>query len=759
MERIHKYILIFVVFTCVMTSCSIQKFLPSDQSLYLGPEISYDHKSKIVKEEVLTEKIQENLYPNANSKLLGIFYFRLWVYFRFQSNHDRGISKFLYEQFAEEPVYVSDIDRSLSESIVQKSMQDFGYFKSKVSSEIINTKPSKAKVKYEIEVPTITKITSVKRVIEDEAIDSLLSNYKAFWVRKGNRYRTEDFTIERQLIAEYIRSFGYYSFNQQDVIYFVDTSTINQVNVQMQLKYPEKDSTYRKYYIRKIDVYPTFTLEQRKTDSILQHKQYKGLSIHEAYRFINEKTLNSNIVMEPGDLFSVEDYNISLNRLINLNIFKYVNIQYKEVGFDSLDVEIQLTPTQYKSIEYDVELSTSDRSILGSSLVGSFNNYNALLRAEKTSISARIGSEVQSVNQNLRFSILNANLEFRHEIPRLLVPFPVKRFRSAIVPKTTFVVKENFQLWTQYFTANTVNLTWEYAWNTDKRGNHILEPAFFNLTNLFSTTSLYDSIVIANPSIGLSYADNFILGTKYTYSYSSPKRHQNHFSLRASTESSGSIVNSISDFMGVEPRIVQAQISQFVKLDLDYHFTRDFTSKEAFVFRAAVGQVFAYGNSTIAPFTRRYFIGGASTLRGFGFQSIGPGRNTSIQGNSSLANPIDQAGDIRLLLNAEYRFPIYSVFRGALFMDAGNVWLFEENPDIQGGTFKWDSFYKELAFNSGLGLRLDFSYIVLRGDIGIPFYTPYEMDGNRWIHQNPETGLWNWMGSNLVLSGGIGYPF
>lgn len=759
MYRVNRYILVILVLSCLLASCSIQKYIPSDQLLYQGPEISFNDKDNLVKEDVVTEQIGTNLYPTANAKLLGLFYFRLWVYFKFQSNHDRGLAKFLYEQFAEEPVYVSEIDRTQAERIVQKVMQDQGYFKSKVKSQIAESTGSKAKIRYDIQVPTITKIASVKRTIEDKAIDSLLSHYKAFWVRKGNRYRTEDFTIERELIAEYIRSFGYYSFNQQDIVYFVDTSLQKQVNIQMQLKYPTKDSTFSKYYLRKIDVYPTFNLEQRKKDSILQHRFYKGLHIHEAYRFISEKTLNSNIILKPGDLFSVEDYNISLNRLINLNIFKYVNIQYKEVGVDSLDVEIQLTPTQYKSIEYDMEVSTSDRSILGTSLVGSFNNYNSLLRAEKTSISARFGSEVQSVNQRLRFSILNANLEFKHEIPRLLVPFPVKRFRSSIVPKTSFSIKENFQLWTQYFTANTLNLTWEYAWNTDKRGNHILEPAFFNLTNLFTTTSSYDSIVKANPTIGLSYSDNFILGTKYTYSYSSPKRHQNHYDLRASVESSGLIANSVSDLTGIQPRIGSADISQFAKLDLNYHFTRDFTSKEAFVFRAAVGQVLAYGNSTIAPFTRRYFIGGASTLRGFGFQSVGPGRNTSVQANSTLANPIDQAGDIRLLLNAEYRFPIYSVFRGAFFMDAGNVWLYREDIDIPGGTFGLDTFYKELAFNSGFGIRLDFSYVVLRGDIGIPIYTPYEVSGSRWIHQNPDPGLLNWASNNLILSGGIGYPF
>jgi outer membrane protein assembly factor BamA len=199
-------------------------------------------------------------------------------------------------------------------------------------------------------------------------------------------------------------------------------------------------------------------------------------------------------------------------------------------------------------------------------------------------------------------------------------------------------------------------------------------------------------------------------------------------------------------------------IAQYIKTDVEYRFTRKFTLIENLVSRLAFGIVDAYGNSSVAPFTKQFFIGGPTSLRGFEFRSVGPGRYKS-NTESGFANPIDQSGDIRILLNTEYRFNLFSIFRGAVFFDAGNVWLFQNDPDRPGGQFKLNSFFKELAWNTGFGLRADIDYIAVRLDFGIPLYEPYETVGERWIYQSPEVGLGSWLSKNIVLSAGIGYPF
>lgn len=754
-QVIWSFIILFI-----LSSCSINRFLDEGSKLYKGAELEFTNESKIQNQKRLEQDIQEAIFPAPNNRFLGFVYFRLWVYFKYKENHNKGIRKWLYNQFAEEPVYISDVDIPFVEKIIQKEMQDHGHFKSEVDGDVKEEENS-AMVHYVIQPSKFTKINKVVRPNLEGELDSLIRSYNAFWVKKNNRYRLEDFSEERYNLAEYIRSHGYYSFNQQDIFYLVDTASLDKVDVYMRIRKPEKDSIFRKFYIRNIDVNTTYNGGTNSEDSTAERIQYKGLNIYEDYRFIDKKTLYSNVLIRPGDVFSVDDYNLTLNRLINLNIFRYVNIQYKKRGLDSLDVEIQLTPGLFKGVQYDFEVSTSDRSFLGSSLVGSFYNNNALLRAERTTVSLRGGTEFQYINGTPTLAILNANAEFKHEIPRLIVPFPVKRYRSSVSPKTILRVQENYQLWLRYFTMNSVNIDYTYEWKTDNRTTHAIQPAFLNLVNVFRTTEVFDSIITERPALGLSYQDNLLLGGRYNFTFNSRKSEleRNHFTIKTTAETSGFLLGTASSLIGgLSPNIFGVPVSQYVLGEFEYKFTRDFTAKEKLVTRVSLGAVKPYGSTSIAPFTRRFFMGGPNSLRGFGFRSVGPGRYMNTDSTAS-NNPIDQAGDIKFLWNTEYRFPLYSVFKGAVFIDAGNVWLFEEEPNRNSGVFNWADFYKEIAVNTGFGVRLDVSYFAVRLDAGVPIYRPGENLGERWIYQFPEQGVWPWMKGNIVLSGGIGYPF
>jgi len=336
----------------------------------------------------------------------------------------------------------------------------------------------------------------------------------------------------------------------------------------------------------------------------------------------------------------------------------------------------------------------------------------------------------------------------------LLVPFRTREFKSSVSPKTFLKLEDDYQLWVQYFNVNTIKSDFGYEWKTDNRFTFTLHPLFVDYINVFRTTEEFDSLAMARPILGLSYSDQLIMGSLFTLAHTNrlSEGQRNSYVLRWNIETSGNTATLIAN------EITGVPISQYFRTDVEYRFIRKFTAIENLVFRANFGIVEPYGNSRTSPFTKQFFMGGPTTLRGFAFRSVGPGRSEPENIGQNL-NPIDQFGDLRILLNVEYRFPLFSVFRGATFFDAGNVWLLRPEEGRPEGLFNWGEFYKEFAWNTGFGLRMDVDFFAVRLDFGVPLYTPYEDRGERWIHQSPEQGVWPWLRKNVVLSAGIGYPF
>ena len=367
---------ILIILCFLLSSCGVKKHIPEGKTLYDGAEIIFEEGPKLTDKSAIESSIFNSLYPLPNRKLLGLVRFNLWVYFAFDKNKEKWFAEKLYERFAEEPIYLEDIDRNLMERIVQKKLQDYGHFKSKVKSEV-DPSSNIGNIKYRIQASIPTIVSDIKRPDGTSEIDSLISNYAKLQIKKGAPYKLIEFEIERNKLAKRIRSRGYFDFGAQDIFYLVDTSQYKKVNITMRIKKPAQDSIYRKFHIRDINVYTTSGATG--TGSMTNAKkriQYKGLNIYQDFDFINKKALHSNVLIESGNLFSVEDYNLTLSRLLNLNIFKYVNIEYKKAFVDSLDVDILLTPNLYLGAQYDIEASTSDRAFLGSSVSVSFNNNN-----------------------------------------------------------------------------------------------------------------------------------------------------------------------------------------------------------------------------------------------------------------------------------------------------------------------------------------------------------------------------------------------
>jgi len=447
-----------------------------------------------------------------------------------------------------------------------------------------------------------------------------------------------------------------------------------------------------------------------------------------------------------------------------MEIFNFVNINYTKVTHDRLDVDIILNPSLTQNFSVGVETNTSNRSFLGGNVNATYLNKNIDKKADRFTTSANFGTELQKINGATRFSIFNYGGEIKYEVPRLFFFLKTGRLLSERAPMSYTALKFNHQEWLQYYTLNSIDLSYGYDWTSGSRFRHEIKPISFNIIDILSTTDTFQKTLDQNPLLAVSFRDQIILGSQYKFSFTTKKSpdqksyffYQNYFEIAGNSAYALNRLTNSNRKSGFT--MFGTPFAQFIKDEIEISFHKDISTKRTFVARIKTGVGFAYGNSQTLPFTKKFFAGGPNTLRGFGFRSIGPGRYTYESTTNSI-NPIQQSGDMSLLLNAEYRFPLVSIFKGSLFVDAGNIWLIRNDPDRPEGVFKLDEFYSQLAVNTGFGLRLDLGFFVLRGDLGIPLYTPYAPENERWINSVEAKNFKEWRKRYTVLNIAIGYPF
>ncbi len=770
MSKVIRKLLYYTMFLLLLSSCKVSQFLEEGEVLYTGSKFKFEQKRLIENDKELEAVFAKKIYPKPNKKFLGLFYSKIWFYKKVKpkENKEKSFKHWLKNKLGEPPVYIKDIDEELMTTLIDKTMLDYGYFGTKTNYNV-ESGEKKGKVVYEIDHSKRTYIDSIIYPKTNGDLDSIVLDFKDYYTKPNRPYSLKNLKKDRVNLATNIRSLGYFDFDEQDLFFIVDTSVGKHlVDLHIRIKNPKNDSLHRKYFISKVNVYPTFeskisTVNNSKFKSNLIYKS--NLHIFQNYEYIGKRALGRNILIERYDLFSVADYNYTAERLNNLDIFKFVNINYNKVDKDSLEVDIQLTPGKYQGVRADVEATTSNRSFLGSSFSVSYDNRNLFRGAEKLTVKASAGSEFQFVNSKATVNILDFKFEMSLAIPKLFTPFKTRKIRSSVPPKTVFSFQENYQRWLQYYTLNSLNLSYGYDWQNKKKHHHKFNPLFFNVLSLLNTTDEFETLLSENPLLETSFNSSVILGQNYNFSLSTQRDNddKSYIYFSGLLEAAGNLSNGIANLAKPDRsspyEMLNVPFAQYIKVDGDIRHYWQINPHTMFATRLNAGIGFAYGNSIVLPQVKQFFVGGPNTLRAFPFRSVGPGNYSSLNSDNDVANPLEQSGDIRIMINAEYRYDLYKFIKGALFLDVGNVWLIRDDPSRPSGQFKVNQFLQQLALGTGTGIRLDFDFFAIRADLGIPIYKPYNNDGERWISQFPESGFKDWRQNNWVWNIAIGYPF
>ncbi|MGB8191477.1 MAG: BamA/TamA family outer membrane protein, partial [Chitinophagaceae bacterium] len=425
-----------------------------------------------------------------------------------------------------------------------------------------------------------------------------------------------------------------------------------------------------------------------------------------------------------------------------------------------LDAYYYLTPFPSQSLRLELTGSTKSNNLTGSQVTVSWRNRNTFRGGELLTINASVGSEYQYSGLSQAYNTYRLGVDATITWPRFVTPFfDVPQKRSPFVPRTNLEVGYEAINRSKLYTLNSFRGALGYAWKESVRREHQLYPININFVQPGNVTPLYDSVANKNPTLQKVIERQFILGSYYIFNINQLANNPpaNAFYFNGLVDISGNIAGLVvaKNKTTNTKQLFGSDFAQYIKTEADLRYYRKVGLVSVLANRLIVGIGYPYGNSRELPFIKQFFVGGTNSIRAFRSRSLGPG---SYQVPDTTIFLPDQSGDIKLEANTEFRAKLYSVIHGAVFIDAGNVWLYRDNPLKPGGKFSKD-FVSELAVGSGVGLRFDFSFFVLRLDLAFPLRKPYLPKGERWVFDQIKFGNREWRKNNLILNLGIGYPF
>ncbi len=752
----------------MLAACSTTSRLAEGEVLYTGvKKVQYNNldTTKIegdVKDQIFGAINYKPNNPLYSPYLRNPFPIGLWVYNHWEKT-DKGLKGWLYKKLVSQPVLISRVRPQTRVKNIDNILHDNGYFDSKSSYTLnySNNNPKKAKITYEIDLRkpyTLGKIT----YLDDNSpvnhlIDSIAMCDKYF--KTGSRYCLDSLNTVRNNITNELRNRGYYYFRPEYLEYLADSVTQKGViNMQLVTAAQVPEQAYMKFMPGNV----TVTVESFEGGGVPDTVKARNCTlIKKQPVHINDKLIPSCIRWQKRRPFRVDNLDLIQANLARTGIFSNINMQVAprdsvvENGIPFIDLNINCTLDKPIELKVEAKGTTKSNSFIGPGLGVGIKHKNIFGGAEQLSADLTASYEWQTgkgnAYKNSDFNSYELGLDVSLAIPRLLAPRFIDRARRYI-NWTRFTIGGEFMNRPNFFkiARMSAEMTWE--WHSHKYSQHKFTPFKLTYSNLLSTTAAFDSAFAFNPAVERAFQDVFIPQMSYTYTLDRTFG-KNNFVWSITATESGNIAYCLWRAFGVKSgdmHIMNTYFSQFIKLQTQLVWTRSFLNQHQLVGRLFVGAAHAYGNSTDVPYMEQFYIGGSNSLRGFAVRSVGPGSYR--QTGNSLMTFFDQTGTFKFEANMEYRFPLLGYLKGAIFVDAGNVWLLEDDNIREGGVLSAKNFFKELALNTGLGLRFDMGMIVLRADLGIALHAPYNT-GEKGYFNIPK------FKDGLAFHIAIGYPF
>lgn len=774
------------------SSCSITRKIPAGQYLVQKVKIEED-KSTPRDERIRAAALERYVKQSPNKRFLGIS-FGLWIYGLANPAKDNKWNNWK-RKIGQEPVL---LDMSLAKQSAQNLkvyMDSKGFLSSQSTFSVDTTSRRKrATITYRTEQNQPYRINNLAYDFQDKFLKQIILPDTAHTlIRRGEIFDITMLDAERERITEYLKQRGYYNFSVNNIEYIADTLGGNHlVDLEMVIKqYLEGYNTQgeaimennKVYRVDQINIYPNYDPNVARTDPDFRKRldtlYYRGLNIiYEGKPNLRPKILRQAVPFYPNYVYNADQLARTYTDLTALGYFRSTKVSFVEqpdsVGASNLvsyigetadstqtrytkegylQCNILCTPALKQSFKVDLEGSTT-ASFYGLKATVGYQNRNIFRGAESFDIAFSAGYEYMKSSDARKRNAKEFGVTTGLSFPRFLLPIRTGRFRSVNQPKTKLEFSINFQDRPYYRrTLSSVGLT--YLWSNARYSSFSLRPIDINVVDMgyLDEDFLKDS---DNEYLKASFTTQFIAGLSFGYVYNNQRKHLggNATLLRFNIETVGNLIDGLEHLFSKPAtgedfyRIFGMRYAQYVRTDLSASRKIMLGGKVALVGRLYGGIALPYGNSNSIPADRLFYAGGSNGMRGWAPRTLGPGSQPRERDKYPM-----QLADLKLEANLELRFPIWGIVHGATFLDLGNIWNLKSNPNDypDSAVFYADRFYKQLGFNTGIGLRIDIKFAVLRLDWGIQLHNPNDPAGERWIH--------NFQWDNTALNFGVGYPF
>lgn len=762
-----------------LSSCNSTKFVPEGKYLLNKVTVKIDNSS------IKREDIKTYVRQKENLKILGALKFHLWVYNLSSVKRENGWLK----SIGEAPVIYEQIQAQRSKDQLQIYLKNKGYYNATIRDTLAyGSNEKKVNLVYTIETGWPYLVRKYTYLLQDENLREVILNDSINQLLKpGDIFDLDVLNDDRQRIARTFQNAGYYKFTEDFISYTAD-SNLYKHQVDLIINIDDASSVndssnlvpHQKYKIRNFLINPSFktpdltgNLTEQQVDTLIVNDYIYTYSGKLKYK----PGLFSNINrMRDSTYYSLQNTEKTYRALSRLKQFKFITIGFLETNSfagDStplLDCRIQLSPLPRQNFSVDIE-GTNSSGNLG--VAGNFNfqHRNVFGGAEVFDLQLRGARERQQTfinNSMLDFNTRELGIESSLTFPKFLSFISGKHMFNFQIPETKLTVGYNYQSRPDY-TRTITNFKFGYNWKTSAYQFHTLNVVDFNYVILSALNPAF-IVLIQDLYIKSSFTDHLILASNYSWMYNtqSINKRENYKYFRFNFESSGNLLSlysglinknktefldTITNQMSTYSEILNTRFAQYFKSDLEYRYGYMIDKLSSLVGRAFVGIGVPFGNFNVLPFEKKYFTGGANGIRAWQVRSLGPGTYKPFINPDKPYYP-NQSSDIKLEANLEYRFKLFWLMEGALFLDAGNIWAINGNDNRTGAVFKMNEFYRQIAVGTGLGLRFDFTFFLFRLDLGIKMRDPSLAVSKRFIPGNyPITG------DQLNLSFAIGYPF
>ena len=701
-KKFSKYIVISAA-ALTMCSCSATRDIPEDSYMLDRVKVVADGKYS----DISTSQLKKYVRQKANSRWFSAVKLPLGVY-SLAGRDSSWINRTL-RQMGEAPVVYDTLQAQLTCQDLQQALQNKGYLDAQVELFVDKKSRKKLDAVYVLHPGKPYYVRELDFEIEDSLIAQTLKK-RPWLLHQGMQFNVETLAEERRQITQFLQNRGYFRFHKEYITYNAQKDEEQQgVNLKLMLQQKHK-------------IYEISQVNCEGADE-------------DGRMHLRQKVLDENTFIRVGEPYSAADLQNTYNHFGRLGAVKYTNIAFNQRPDTTLlDANIQIQTNKPSTISFQPE-GTNTAGDFGAAASLTYQNRNLFRGSETFSLQLRGAYEaIKGLEGYSNQNFTEYSVETRLSFPRFIMPFLSRSFRRRTLATSDVSLIYDSQDRPE-FHRRVLTAGWSYQWRPQNSySNYRFDLVNLNYVFMPWISETFRKEYLDNESnynviLRYNYEDLFIMRTGFGYTYNN-----GHVALRANLETAGNILGAFSKLFGGEKnelgqyKLFNIAYAQYVKGDFDYTQELMKGVNDQLVFHIGVGLAYPYGNSKVLPFEKRYFSGGANSVRGWSVRSLGPGRYKDKDGR---VNFITQTGDVKLDLNLEYRTHLFWKFNGAAFVDAGNIWTFREYQGQEGGQLKLNRLLQDLAVSYGLGLRLNFDYFILRFDLGMKAINPaYETDND-----------------------------